>query len=115
MSILICIILMVLIACITYYLGKKVSNSFMKYIPVFSFAIGALFFYIKLSFVSYKPGSFDNIYDKITMIIIVVVGSIALLEALIIDVVQNSSLFTKSYTALRKALRQLDSRSRVRR
>ena len=115
MSILICIILMVLIAGITYYLGKKVSNSFMKYIPVFSFAIGALFFYIKLSFISYKPGSFDNIYDKITIIIFVVVGSIALLEALIIDVVRNSSLFAKSYTALRKTLRQLNSRRRVRR
>ncbi|TQR20859.1 hypothetical protein [Psychrobacillus vulpis] len=104
-AILVCLVLMGFIACITYYLGKKVSLSLMKYIPVFSFGIGALFFYIKLNFISYKPNSFDGIYDMIAFIILIVVSSIAFLEAIIIAIVENRKLFRRSYIAVRKAIK----------
>lgn len=104
-AILVCLTLMSFIVCITYYLAQKLSNSLMKYIPVFSFAIGVLFFYIKLNFISYKPNSFDGIYDMIAFIIFIIVGSIALIEALIIDSVENSHLFRKSYLAVRKGIK----------
>lgn len=103
-GILICLIIMVVIAGITFYVGKKVAHSLMKYIPVFSFASGVIFYYIKLHFISYKPNSFDGIYDMIAFIILIIVGSIALLETVIIDIVKNSELFGKSYTVLRKAI-----------
>ncbi|MEK4485116.1 hypothetical protein MHH81_05875 [Psychrobacillus sp. FSL H8-0484] len=107
-AVFVCLILMGLVACITYYLGKKVSNSLMKYIPVFSFAIGVLFFYIKLNFISYKPDSFDGIYDMIVIIILIIVCSIAFLEAVIIDIVENRKLFKRSYMAVRKATKLVD-------
>lgn len=107
-AVFVCLILMGLVACITYYLGKKVSNSLMKYIPVFSFAIGVLFFYIKLNFISYKPNSFDGIYDMIAIIILIIVCSIAFLEAVIIDIVENRKLFKRSYMAVRKAIKLVD-------
>lgn len=92
-------------ACITYYLGKKLAHSLMKYIPVFSFISGAIFYYIKLHFISYKPNSYDGIYDMIVFIILIVVGSIALFETIIIDAVENSRLFGSSYKAVRKAIK----------
>ncbi|WP_342600637.1 hypothetical protein MHB48_06130 [Psychrobacillus sp. FSL H8-0483] len=107
-AVFVCLILMGLVACITYYLGKKVSNSLMKYIPVFSFAIGVLFFYIKLNFISYKPNSFDGIYDMIAIIILIIVCSIAFLEAVIIDIVENRKLFKRSNMAVRKAIKLID-------
>ncbi|QFF98458.1 hypothetical protein PB01_06245 [Psychrobacillus glaciei] len=103
-AILVCLILMGIIACITYYLAKKVSNSLMKYIPVFSFAMGALFFYMKFSFISYKPNSIEGIYDIIAIILLLIVCSIAFLEAVIIDIVENSNLFSRSYMAVRKVI-----------
>ncbi|MFJ5771356.1 hypothetical protein [Psychrobacillus sp. NPDC093180] len=103
-GILICLIIMIFIAGITYYLGRKFAYSLIKYIPVFSFISGVIFYYIKLNFISYKPNSFDGIYDMIAFIILIVVGSIALLETVIIDIVKNSELFGKGYTALRKAI-----------
>ncbi|GGA16644.1 hypothetical protein [Psychrobacillus lasiicapitis] len=103
-GIIICLIIMVFIAGVTFYLGKKVAHSLMKYIPVFSFASGVIFYYSKLHFISYKPNSFDGIYDMILFIILIIVGSIALIETLIVDIVKNSELFGKSYTALRKAI-----------
>lgn len=104
-GILICFIIMVLMACITYYLGKKVAHSLMKYIPVFSLISGVIFYYIKLHFISYKPNSFDGIYDMIAFIILIIVGSIAFFETIIIDVVENSKLFGSSYKAVRKAMK----------
>ncbi|WP_093263661.1 hypothetical protein [Psychrobacillus sp. OK032] len=104
-GILVCLFLMVFMACITYYLGKKVSHSLMKYIPVFAFASGIIFYYIKLNFISYEPSSFDGIYDMIVFIILIIVGSIAFLETVIIDIVENSKLFGKSYMAIRKAIK----------
>ncbi|WP_391208533.1 hypothetical protein [Psychrobacillus sp. L4] len=107
-AILVCLILMGIITCITYYLAKKVSNSLMKYIPVFSFAIGALFFFLKLNYISYKPNSIDGILDMIAFIILIILGSIAFIEAVIIDVVENSKLFRKSYLTVRKAMKLVD-------
>lgn len=104
-GILICLIIMVFMACITYYLGKKVAPSLMKYIPVFPFVFGVIFYYIKLNFISYKPNSFDSIYDMITLIILIIVGVIALLETVIIDIVENSELFGRCYNAVRKAMK----------
>ncbi|MDI2589331.1 hypothetical protein OR571_20070 [Psychrobacillus sp. NEAU-3TGS] len=104
-GILICLIIMVFMACITYYLGKKLAHSLMKYIPVFSFISGAIFYYIKLHFISYKPNSYDGIYDMIVFIILIVVGSIALFETIIIDAVENSRFFGSSYKAVRKAIK----------
>lgn len=104
-EILVCLTLMCLIACIIYYLGKKVSKSFMKYIPVFSFGIGVVFYYIQLNFTSYKPNSFDSIYDTIVIIILLLVFSIALLEAVIIDIVENTKLFGKGFMVIRKAIK----------
>lgn len=107
-AILVCFALMLLIACVSYYLGTKVSKSLMKYIPVFSFGVGALFFYIKFNFISYKPNSFDSIYDLIVLIILILVCSIALLEAVIIDVVENTQLFSKGFFVMRKAMKIVD-------
>ncbi|WP_144509312.1 hypothetical protein [Bacillus sp. FJAT-22090] len=104
-AILICFALMLFIACVTYYLGKKVSKSLMKYIPVFSFGVGMLFFYIKLNFISYKPNSFDSIYDMIVFIILIIVCSIAFLEAVIIDIVENTALFNKGFMIIRKLMK----------
>lgn len=107
-AILVCLTLMSFIVCITYYLAQKLSNSLMKYIPVFSFAIGILFFYIKLNFISYKPNSIDGIFDMIAFILFIIVGSIALIEALIIESVENSHLFRKSYLAVRKGIKNVN-------
>lgn len=96
MAILVCLILMGLMACVTYYLAKKVSNSLMKYIPVFSFAAGALFFYIKFKFISIQPNAFEDISDMIAIILLLIICSIAFLEAVIIDIVDNRILFRKS-------------------
>ena len=104
-GILVCLILMVFMACITYYLGKKVSYSLMKYIPVFAFASGIIFYYIKLNFISYEPSSFEGIYDMIAFIILIIVGSIAFLETVIIDIVENSKLFGRGYVAVVKAIK----------
>lgn len=104
-AILVCLTLMSLTACIICYLGKKVSNSFMKYIPVFSLGVGILFFYIKLNYISYAPNSFDSIYDMIAIIILLIVCSIALLEAVIIDIVENTKLFGKGFMVIRKAIK----------
>ena len=104
-AILICLTLMCIVACITYFLGKKVSKSFMKYIPVFSFCIGMLFFYIKLNFISYNPNSFDRISDMIATIILLIVFGIALLEAVIIDIVENTKLFGKGFMIIRKTMK----------
>lgn len=105
MGILICLIIMVFMACIIYYLGKKVAPSLMKYIPVFSFVSGVIFYYIKLNFMTYQPNSFDSIYDMITLIVLTIVGIIALLETVIIDIVENSELFGRCYNAVRKAIK----------
>ncbi|TQR17478.1 hypothetical protein [Psychrobacillus soli] len=104
-GIIVCLILMSLIACITYYLGKKVSKSLMKYIPVFSLAIGVLFFYIKLNFIPYPPNSYDSIYDMIILTILIIGCSLGFLETIIIDIVENSNLFGKSYMAIRNKLK----------
>ncbi|WP_313891329.1 hypothetical protein [Psychrobacillus sp.] len=104
-AVIVCLILMGLMACITFYLAKKVSNSFMKYIPVFSFAIGVLFFYINLNNISYNLISSEVIYNMIAFIILLIVGSIAFLEAVIIDVVENRKLFRKSYRAVQKTVK----------
>lgn len=107
-GILICLFLMGVIACITYFLGKKISNSLMKYIPVFSFAVGVLFFYIKLNFISYKPNSIDSILDMITIIILIILCSIALIEAVIVDIVESRKLFRASPMGIRKAIQLVD-------
>ncbi|MFF2752476.1 hypothetical protein ACFVR1_01815 [Psychrobacillus sp. NPDC058041] len=107
-GILICLILMGVIACITYYLGKKVFNRLIKYIPVFSFAVGVLFLYIKLNFISYKPNSIDNILDMIAIIILIILCSIALVEAVIVDIVDSRKLFRESYMAIRNAIKLVD-------
>ncbi|MFJ7825010.1 hypothetical protein [Psychrobacillus sp. NPDC096623] len=104
-ALLVCFSLMCLISCITYYLGKKVSNNFIKYIPVFSLGSGVIFFYIKLNYSSYNPISFDNIFDKIAIIILLIVFSIALLEAIIIEVVENTNLFERGIMVIRKSLK----------
>lgn len=104
-AIIVCLTLMCLVACITYFLGKKVSKNLMKYIPVFSFGIGMLFFYIKLNFISDNPNSFDRISDMIVIIILLIVFSIALLEAVIIDIVENTKIFGKGFMGLRKAMK----------
>lgn len=104
-ALLVCLTLICLIACITYYLGKKVSNGFLKYIPVFSFGSGVIFFYLKLNYISYNPNSFDSIFDTIAIILLLIVFSIALLEAVIIDVVENTKLFGKGITVIRKSLK----------
>lgn len=104
-AILVCLTLMCLAACITYFLGKKVSKGFMKYIPVFSFCIGMLFFYIKLNFITHNPNSFEKASDIITIIILFIVFIISLLEAVIIDIVENTKLFRKGFMVLRKAMK----------
>ena len=103
-AMLFCFILMCLVASITYYLGKKVSGRFMKYIPVFSFAVGVLFFLIRLNFVSYMPNSIDRIFDMIAIIILLVLLGIALLEAVIIDIVENTKLFGKGFMIIKKSI-----------
>lgn len=105
MAILVCLTLMFLIAGITYYLGKKVSNSFMKYIPVFSFGVGVFFLYIKLYFNSYNPNSFDRIFDMIAFTTLFIVCSVAFLEAVIIEIVENTKVFGKGYSVMRKAIK----------
>lgn len=80
----------------------------MKYIPVFSFGVGILFFYIKLSFISNYTNSFERITDMIAIIILLIVFSIALLEALIIDIVENTEIFRKGFMVLRKAMKLVD-------
>ena len=104
-TLLVCLALMCLIAGITYYLGKKVSNGLMKYIPVFSFGIGVLFFYIKLNLNSYYFNSFDSIFYMILIIIFLLLFSIALLEAVIIEIVENTKLFRKGFIVMRKAMK----------
>ena len=104
-AILVCLTLMFLIACITYYLGKKVSHSFMKYIPVFSFGVGVFFLYIKLNNNSYNPNSFDRIFDMIAFTILFIVCSVAFLEAIIIEIVENTKLFGKGFIVMRKAIK----------
>ncbi|SDM52994.1 hypothetical protein SAMN05518871_101458 [Psychrobacillus sp. OK028] len=99
-AMLVCFILMCLISCITYYLGKKVSKKFIKYIPVFSLGSGLIFFYIKLNY-----SSFDHIFDKIAIILLLIVFSIALLEAIIIEVVENTKLFKRGIMVIRKSLK----------
>ncbi|MFJ8066365.1 hypothetical protein ACIQYS_17335 [Psychrobacillus sp. NPDC096426] len=109
-GILVCLILMVFMACITYYLSKKVSKSLMKYIPFFSFAIGVLFFYIKLNFISHEAYAYVRIFDMITIIILMIVGSFAFLEAVIIEIAENSKLFGKSYMGVRKAIKSVNGK-----
>lgn len=104
-AILICLVLMGLMALVTYYAGKKMSKSVMKYIPSFSFAIGVLFFYIKLNYLPYELNSFDSIYDMIAIILLIIVFGISLLEAFIIDIVENTKLFERFYASVRKAIK----------
>jgi hypothetical protein len=96
------------IACVTYFLGKKVSNSLIKYIPVFSFAVGVLFLFIKLNFISYKPNSIDSILDMTAIIILITLCSIALVEAVIVDIVESRKLFRASHMAIRKVIKFID-------
>lgn len=104
-ALLVCLALMCLIAGITYYLGKKVSNGLMKYIPVLSFGIGVLYCYINLNFTSFNPNSFESIFYVILIIIFLFLFSIALLEAVIIEIVENTKLFGKSFIVMRKAMK----------
>lgn len=104
-AILVCLSLMCLIACITFYLGIKVSKRFIRYIPVFSLSSGVIFFYIRLNYISNYPNPFESIFDKIAFIILLVVFSFALLEVVIIEVVENTKLFRKGIIGIRKALK----------
>ena len=103
-AILVCLILMGLIAIITYYLGKKVSTNLFKYIPVFALGFGSIFFYTRLKFISY-PNSFESIFDKVAIFLLLVVFTIALLEAIIIEIVANTELFRKGFLVMRKRLK----------
>jgi len=103
-ALLVCLILMCLIGFMTYYLGKKLTTNLLKYIPVFSLGFGVIFFYTRLNFVSY-PNSFDSIFDTIAIIILLLVFSIALLEVVIIEVVENTKIFGKGIMVIRKAMK----------
>jgi len=103
-ALLVCLILMFLIAFVTYYLGKRVSANWMKYIPVFSFGIGVIFFYTRVNFISYS-NSIESIFDLISITLLLVVFSIALLEAVIIEIVENTKFFRKGFMDIRKVLK----------
>lgn len=105
-AILICLTLMFLIAIITFYLGKKVSTNLFKYIPVFALGFGSIFFYTRLKFISY-PNSFESIFDRIALSLLLVVFTIALLEAVIIEVVAYTELFRKGLLVMQKRLKLL--------
>lgn len=105
MALLFCFVLMCLVGIATYYLGKKVSQRYTKYIPVFAFGIGVLFFYIKLNFLTVDSSSFENISGQIVMIILLVLCSFALLEAIIMEIVENTQSIGKRFMDIQKALK----------
>ena len=88
----------------TYYLGKKLTANLLKYLPVFSLGFGVIFFYIRLNFISYS-NSFESIFDTISIIILLLVFSFALLEVVIIEVVENTKIFGKGIMVIRKAMK----------
>jgi hypothetical protein len=110
------IILMGVIALITYFIGRNVSYRVIKYIPAITPLFGTSFFCIKLNFILYHSHAFEGIYDVITIIFLSITFGISSLGAIIIDIVQrqknifhiNSTIYSRLIlsSALPRAMRK---------
>ena len=107
-ALLVCFLLMFLMAIATYYLAKKVSFQMMKYIPLISLGSGLIFFFTRLNIVSYNTNSIDSLFDKLVLSLILIVFCFAFLEAVIIEIVDNTILLRKSLRSIRKVLKLMN-------
>ncbi|MFP3919532.1 hypothetical protein U5N28_17165 [Lysinibacillus telephonicus] len=86
-SLILCIVLMGIIACFLYYLGKKISYSFILYNPSITLGFGVIFFLVKMIFS--QQNQLEYSIDVIITVILLFVWIVALLEAVIIDIFEN--------------------------
>lgn len=86
-SLILCIVLMGIIACFLYYLGQKISYSYILYNPSISLGFGVIFLLVKMIFSQQNQLQYS--IDVIITSILVFVWIVALLEAIIIDIFEN--------------------------
>ncbi|RTQ96104.1 hypothetical protein [Lysinibacillus telephonicus] len=86
-SLILCIVLMGIIACFLYYLGKKISYSFILYNPSITLGFSVIFFLVKMIFS--QQNQLEYSIDVIITVILLFVWIVALLEAVIIDIFEN--------------------------
>lgn len=80
------IAILTLISVSVYLLSKNQIHKFIKYIPALVAALGIVVVYIKMQFFS---EGFEEIYYVITLIFLSVVFGVALLTAIIIEIIQR--------------------------
>lgn len=86
---LITIVVMGIVATLLYYIGIKVSYSYILYTPSITLSIGVCLYIGKLFTTNYPVGGFPIVFDILLLSLLCAVWILAIVEAFIIDVFEQ--------------------------
>ncbi|MFC7684876.1 hypothetical protein [Ureibacillus sp. GCM10028918] len=86
---LICLLMMLSIAIVMYYLGTKVSYNYILYNASVSTGSGVIFFLFKMIFTMDKISPVEQILDIVITMLLVTVWFVALIETFTVEVMEN--------------------------
>lgn len=84
-----CLLMMGSIALIMYYLGTKISYSYILYNAAVSIGSGVIFFLFKIIFTMNKYGPIEQVLDIVIMMLLGTVWIFALLETFTVEAMEN--------------------------
>lgn len=108
LSISLCFVLMLLVASVAYYFGWKKYKRLIKYVPFMTLASGFFFFIIKIIFMPKSASFFGHIYDLLFVFIFGVLGVIAIIEALVVDILEGKLVSEERLRLIYKRIQSMD-------
>ncbi len=105
---LICLLMMLMVALGMYYLGIKISYSYILYNASISIGSGVLFFLAKMVFTYNKVGPIEQWADIAITMILLTVWIVCLVETLTIEVVENGREMKDTMISVAKRVKATD-------
>ncbi|KGR77444.1 hypothetical protein [Ureibacillus sinduriensis] len=85
----ICLLMMITIALVMYYLGTKISYNYILYNASVSVGSGVIFFAVKMIVTMDTIGSIEQTLDMSIMVLLAIIWVIALIETFTVEIMEN--------------------------
>ncbi|RKQ18488.1 hypothetical protein [Ureibacillus endophyticus] len=101
---LIVILIMAILSLILNFIGKKISYSYILYTPPISLSVGICLYLVKLFNIDYPVEGFSIIFDLLVLTALITVWIFAIIETIIIDVIEQGPEIKDDFSYLGKKL-----------
>ncbi|QCR32709.1 hypothetical protein [Lysinibacillus sp. SGAir0095] len=108
---LICLLMMISIALVMYYLGTKISYNYILYNASVSIGSGVVFFLFKIIFTIDHTGLIEQLLDLVIVMLLITVWLVTLVETLTVEIMENGREIKGNIIYLAKKIKTIEIKS----